>query len=202
MKKQILGITIFCCVIISSQPSYAELKNSEETERLAKHEAQIKKMDAAGTELNGSSWTITIKPAQNMKSSLQSADTVYFQDGKFRSENMTKKEFLPTHYSLNIRDDEALPIIWETMQTSRKGDVMFWRGEWFRTQNVMTGTIVKQDTKNGNENYNFSSTGYTRITPETQTEAASSISVENEINSKSLPVAKEEKKKKKKSGWF
>ncbi|MFH0985413.1 MAG: hypothetical protein V1882_07730 [Candidatus Omnitrophota bacterium] len=102
-------------------------------------------------ELNGSSWTVKIE-SQSKKGDLVGEDTLLFQNDKFRSERADKIGYNSTNYTLTVQ--EQGPTIWETMQTSKKGEVCFWRGEW--KDKVMTGIISRQLEK-GSEEYYFTS---------------------------------------------
>lgn len=53
-------------------------------------------------------------------------DVVYFEEGKFVSQNYFLKSYAPSDYSLIIEDEDK--IIWETAQEGPQGAV-FWRGE-------------------------------------------------------------------------
>ena len=157
-------------------------------------------------ELNGSSWSIKID-SQSKKGALLGEDTLNFQNDKFRSERSEKIGYTPTNYTLTVQ--EAGPTIWETMQTSKKGEVCFWRGEW--KDNVMTGIISRQLEK-GAEEYYFTSSSRKEIpkTTEDKEEAQINPSQETTKEAKSavlggadVPAQKSAPEKPtKKTGWF
>lgn len=140
----------------SSLCAYA--KSAEDTAEEERVELR-KKIEERKTELNGSSWQILIK-SQAGKGSLEGPDTLTFQDGKFSSEALSKKNYSRTNYTLTIQ--EGGPTIWETMQTSEKDGVTFFRGEWLK--DTMTGVITRQTDK-GSEDYYFSSSAMKKISP-------------------------------------
>lgn len=156
-------------------------------------------------ELNGSSWSVKIE-SQSGKGDFIGPDTLIFQNDKFRSEQAGKKDYAPTNYTLTVQ--EQGPTIWETMQTSKKGEVSFWRGEW--KDNVMTGIISRQLEK-GAEEYYFTSQERkeipktseekeeTKINPaqETETTPSSVLGGAAVPTPKVVPV-----KAKKKTGWW
>ena len=157
-------------------------------------------------ELNGSSWSVKID-SQSKKGALLGEDTLNFQNDKFSSESSNKIGYTPTNYTLTVQ--EAGPTIWETMQTSKKGEVCFWRGEW--KDNVMTGIISRQLEK-GAEEYYFTSSSRKEIPKTTEGKEEGQINPLQETTKeaatdvlggavapiqKSVPVTP-----KKKTGWF
>lgn len=112
-------------------------------------------------ELNGSSWKIDIK-SQSGKGDFLGPDTLTFQNEKFRSAAGEKIGYNSTNYTLTVQENEG-PTIWETMQTSKDGEVTFWRGEW--KEDTMSGVISRQ-LKEQTEDYYFSSVGK-EIVPKT-----------------------------------
>ncbi len=130
----------------------------------SKKEAEIlNKIEAKKKELNGGKWQITIKSsAGNL--ALDGADVLTFQDNLFRSKTSSKLGFTPTNYTLTVSESEEGPTIWETMQTSGKGERMLWRGEWSGTN--MAGSINRQMEEGKAEEYSFTSSSMVEI-PET-----------------------------------
>lgn len=156
-------------------------------------------------ELNGSSWDVNIG-SQSKKGDFVGPDTLVFQNDKFRSEKSGKKDYKSTNYTLTVQ--EQGPTIWETMQTSKKGEVCFWRGEW--KENVMTGIISRQLEK-GSEEYYFTSSGRKDI-PKTVEEKPEEIKInpvqETEkvatpvLGGAPVPAKPVVPVKAKKKGWF
>jgi hypothetical protein len=156
-------------------------------------------------ELNGSSWSIKID-SQSKKGELLGEDTLNFQNDKFRSERSEKLGYTPTNYTLTVQ--EAGPTIWETMQTSKKGEVCFWRGEW--KDNVMTGIISRQLEK-GAEEYYFTSSSRKEIPKTTEEKEDAQINPLQETGKEAktdvlggveVPTPKTVPVKAKKKGWF
>jgi hypothetical protein len=155
-------------------------------------------------ELNGSSWSIKID-SQAKKGELLGEDTLVFQNDKFRSERSDKIGYTPTNYTLTVQ--EAGPTIWETMQTSKKGEVCFWRGEW--KENVMTGIISRQLEK-GAEEYYFTSSSRKEIPKTTEEKEETQINPSQEtpkeaatvLGGAKVPTKKTVPVQAKKKGWF
>jgi hypothetical protein len=156
-------------------------------------------------ELNGSSWSIKID-SQSKKGALLGEDTLNFQNDKFSSESSNKIGYTSTNYTLTVQ--ESGPTIWETMQTSKKGEVCFWRGEW--KDNVMTGIISRQLEK-GAEEYYFSSSSRKDIPKTTEEKEGAQINPSQEttqgaatdvLGGAVVPTQKSVPAAKKKTGWF
>ncbi len=156
-------------------------------------------------ELNGTSWSIAIN-SQSKKGDLLGEDTLVFQNDKFRSESSGKLDYTPTNYTLTVQEEG--PTIWETMQTSKDGEVCFWRGEW--KEGVMSGIISRQ-LKEGSEEYYFTSASRKEIPKTTEEKEETMINPAQEtetsapdvLGSAAVPVQQSAPAKaKKKTGWF
>jgi len=156
-------------------------------------------------EINGSSWSIRVE-SQSKKGDLLGEDTLTFQNDKFLSERSNKLGYSSTNYTLTVQ--EAGPTIWETMQTSKKGEVCFWPGEW--KDNVMTGIISRQLEK-GAEEYYFTSSLRKEIPKTTEEKEEVQINPLQEttpgaktavLGGADVPAQKAIPVKAKKKGWF
>lgn len=193
------GVILLC--LFNFQINLVEAKSAAEAEK-EKQEETWKKLEEKKAELNGTQWEVQIT-TKVTKTSMPKTDTLIFQDGKFRSEALSKKGFSPTNYTLTLQ--EGGPTVWETMQTGsdKKEGVAFVRGEW--KGNVMSGVIVRQ-LETGNEDYYFSNTGKKKIPPTSSKEGSEeveTVSLTTEetaplLSSEGTPKPKEEKKK----SWF
>ncbi len=210
MSKSVLVAALLCAFVFHSEYAYAKSAEDAEADKRAE---MRKKIEEKKAELNGSSWEIQIK-SQGGKGSLEGADTLTFQDGKFSSEILSKKNYAPTNYTLTTQEDG--PTVWETMQTSEKDGITFWRGEW--QKETMSGVITRQLEK-GSEDYYFSSSAMKSIPPtSTKTEEEAQTSeisgslpaVSDDVTSilvsktaePEAPKAEEPQKVKEKSSWF
>ncbi|MBI5149349.1 MAG: hypothetical protein HZA28_01065 [Candidatus Omnitrophica bacterium] len=112
--------------------------------------------------LNNTEWTIELKPMGVAKAKSEK-DTLLFSDGKVSSANLEKAGYGTTNFSARILEDNET-LTWETMQTSEKNGVAFWRGD-IGPDNVMRGVLSKRDLKNNTKDFNFVSTGSREAAP-------------------------------------
>lgn len=217
MRK--LSVAIFCSLFLVALVSGNDQKCFAESDILSTLMPQKKpsKKDEAARdalrkmilekkgEINGSSWSIRID-SQSKKGDFLGEDTLIFQNDKFRSERSEKLGYTPTNYTLTVQ--EAGPTIWETMQTSKKGEVCFWRGEW--KDNVMTGIISRQLEK-GTEEYYFTSSMRKEIPKTIEEKEEAQINPLQEtakeaeadvLGGTDVPAKKIVPVKTKKKGWF
>lgn len=187
----------------------AEKKSSQEKAEEAKNAELRKAIQAKKDEINGSSWSINIKPQGNHKGGLAGDDQLTFQDGKFLSKQADKLGFTRTNYTITVPEGDG-PTIFETMQTSKKEGTLFWRGEW--KEKAMSGVISHQLEK-GNEEYYFTSSQMTEVpetsaseedSEKTQEDNSTSVAPENSFVSAPTVSGKAETSAapEKKSSWF
>jgi len=112
-------------------------------------------------ELNNTEWTIELTPMNNPKGN-KITDMLRFVDDKISVKNMESLGFGSSNFTLRLQDDGT--ATWETMQTSAKEGVAFWRGDLL-SETVMVGVLSKRDTKAKVSDYSFKSTVKTAITP-------------------------------------
>ena len=114
--------------------------------------------------LDNSEWSIELKPMAGGKGkSKAEQDTLLFSDGKVSSGNLVKAGYNTTNYTLRILEDNET-LTWETMQTSEKDGVAFWRGD-IGPDGIMRGVLSKRDLKNSTKDFNFVSTGSKKVAP-------------------------------------
>lgn len=119
----------------------------DEAARKAKRELVEKKRQ----EMNGFSWEIEMTPMAGKGKKF--SESVIFSDGKVSFKNFSLKGFEPTNFSLKLQDDKTL--VWETMQTSEKSGVLFWRGEISPDNKIMRGVASHQVNEKTKEGYTF-----------------------------------------------
>jgi hypothetical protein len=156
-------------------------------------------------EINGTQWEVQVALAGGAKGILPAKDTLTFQDGRFTSKSLNDMDFSSTNYTLTVQESGV--TIFETMQTSEKNGIAFWRGEW--KEDVMSGIISRQLEK-GNEEYNFTSSSKVSISPtseekeegETAVTTSESASVPATLDSAVPASAQKPSDKKEKTSWF
>ncbi|MFH1782908.1 MAG: hypothetical protein ABH848_04770 [Candidatus Omnitrophota bacterium] len=119
--------------------------------------AQIKKELIRGfkKKLNDTSWEITLRNSAGQ----EEMDIVSFKDYKVVSRKMLVEGFNPSNFTVRMKGERK--IIWETMQTSEKKGVAFWRGDIFASDiekgAVMRGVLSWHIKDGVKRDYNFNS---------------------------------------------
>lgn len=180
MKKIVIPFLFFYTLLLTTG-AFADPKAKDEE---AKREAMRKKIEARKLDLNGTKWEVTVNPQGGTKGTLNGTDVLKFQDGKFLSENFSKLGFAATNYTITVPD--VGPAYWETMQSSEKGFITFWRGEW--EGGTMSGVISRQFPEGKNEDYYFTSSSRTKIPPSSAEEAVAAKAKEGGIEASSSPA--------------
>ncbi len=105
-------------------------------------------------ELNNTEWAVEMSSlvAKGKKES----DTITFKNNQVLMANYIKKGFPATNFTLTVQEDGT--VIWETMQTSEKSGIAFWRGELDSKMEVMRGVVSYQADKKNKQDYSFIST--------------------------------------------
>ena len=128
---------------------------AEEKERIEMRKRVAEKK----TDLNGTRWEVTLRSTDPKAKDQQ--DKFIFQDGQFRSENLSKRGFPSTNYTITTAEDGSESAVWETMQTAQEG-VVFVRGEWVKAS--MQGNISEQlDGGKKIKNYFFTTSSRVKI---------------------------------------
>ena len=65
------------------------------------------------------------------------------------------KGFPTTNFTLTVQEDGV--VVWETMQTSEKSGIAFWRGEFDPKMESMRGVVSYQPDKKSKQDYSFTS---------------------------------------------
>lgn len=115
-------------------------------------------VDKKKAELNGTEWTVTMTSAGAMAKGKAkgSEDVITFSDGKVGSKNLKNDGFEPSNFSVRFLDDGT--TVWETMQSSEKAGLAFWRGD-IGPDGIMRGVLSKRDKAEKTTDFDFVSTG-------------------------------------------
>jgi hypothetical protein len=116
-----------------------------------KREAVQKKMAL----LNNTEWQIEMLPLSGKGK--KELETVTFKNNQVTLTNFFKKGFPQTNITLTVQEDGT--VIWETMQTSEKAGICFWRGELDKAMTTMRGVLSHKIDEKTKMDYSFSSTG-------------------------------------------
>ena len=98
-----------------------------------------KALEEKRLELNGTTWTISVKP-MGVKG-LAETDVITLSDGKFSSQNMQNAGFAATAFTLRVKTNGT--AICETMQRNENGDTAFWRLDIL--DDLLRGVMSKTD---------------------------------------------------------
>lgn len=110
-------------------------------------------------ELDGTEWTIEIRPQGAAQTSFPQVDRIVFKDGKISSKYLSSKGYSTSNYGLVIQGDGRLS--WETMQRNAQGDTVFLRGE-ANKKGEMFGSLSAQPAQGSEESLTFESLYYKR----------------------------------------
>ena len=120
-----------------------------EKELSDRRDAVAKKM----TQLNNTEWQIEMTPLSGKGK--KELEIVTFKNNQVSFANFSKKGFPMTNITLTIQNDGS--VIWETMQTSEKAGICFWRGEMDKTMANMRGVLSHKVDDKTKDDYSFAS---------------------------------------------
>ena len=120
-----------------------------------KREAVQKKMAL----LNNTEWQIDLTPMSGKGKN--ESETVTFKNNQVSLANFSKKGFPNTNITLTVQPDGS--VIWETMQTSEKNGICFWRGELDKAMTDMRGVLSHKIDDKTKMDYSFVSTAHKSI---------------------------------------
>jgi hypothetical protein len=140
------------------------VKPKSETDK-AKTDADKAKralIDQKRKEMNNTEWTIELSKLTGKGK--KETDAVTFKANQVSISGYGKRGFQATNYSLSIQGDGT--FVWETMQSSEKSGLAFWRGEISADMQTMRGVLSHQISDKNKEEYSFVSTALKNIPAE------------------------------------
>jgi len=115
--------------------------------------------------LNNTQWQIELKALSGSQSPKEKnkneAEVLAFKDNQISVQGFSKKGFGATNYTLTVQDDGS--CVWETMQTSEKSGIAFWRGEIDKDISKMQGVLSYHIDDKTTRDYSFVSEAKTDI---------------------------------------
>lgn len=161
MRKIILATMI---VLTAIGAASAETKKKQTTKDIVTKQAtsqipatKIAELAAKKkAELNGTEWAIQTKPMGGGRGKTET-DLISFSEDKVISKNLATLGYAATNFT--VRTEEDGTVIWETMQTSEKDGIAFWRGDI--NDGVMRGVLSKRDKKDNAFDFSFVSASST-----------------------------------------
>ena len=104
-------------------------------------------------QLDNTSWEIELIPLGGKGK--KQIDIITFKNNQVVSANLFKLGFTSTNYTITVKEDGGM--VWETMQTSQKGPIAFWRGEIDINMAKMQGILSHHISDKTTQDYSFSS---------------------------------------------
>ncbi|HOU36110.1 MAG TPA: hypothetical protein PLJ26_02050 [Candidatus Omnitrophota bacterium] len=133
-------------------PATQKLDKALEKELKDKRALVAQKM----TLINNTEWQIELSPLSGKGK--KETDIVTFKNNQVSLTNFGKKGFPSTNITLTVQPDGSL--IWETMQTSEKNGICFWRGEIDKDITVMRGVLSHKIDERTKQDYSITSTSH------------------------------------------
>jgi hypothetical protein len=134
------------------QPKAAASKEDKAKQEAISAKKQLE--ERKRKELANTEWQIELVPLSGKGK--KEAETIVFKDHQVSFSSYGKKGFPATNFTLSVQDDGM--VVWETMQTSEKSGVMFWRGEMPDMQ-TLRGIFSYHPDEKTTIDYSFTSTG-------------------------------------------
>lgn len=160
----------------SEQPVVMKEEAPKAVEKKEMKKEEVKKVDKAKVEsekalkalverkrneLNNTEWMLELTPLSGKGK--KESELVVFTNNQISFSTLGKKGFPSTNYTLSVQPDGI--VVWETMQTSDKGSVAFWRGEMDGMMQSVRGILSHQIDENTKEDFSFVSTGKKAVEP-------------------------------------
>ena len=134
--------------------------------------ADVEKKKAAIKEakkgLDGTVWPIDIQESVAGKQEVIK-DTLRFVGGRVESVKYLAEGFPASNFTVRLKGDDT--VIWETMQTSEKQGIIFWRGEFEKKGGVMRGVLSWHQAENKITDYSFVSGEKEELSKEAEAES-------------------------------
>jgi len=123
----------------------------------ALEELKRKKKEAVKVERELEGWTLGIKLTQigGPRESFDNTDTIFFKDNRVASVNLRQEGFPDSNYSK--RELKSGNLVWETIQTNKRGETASWRGEWDGRN--MKGILRRRSADGTIRDFSFVGTG-------------------------------------------
>ncbi len=218
MKRYIKIIAVISGIIMFNVGISAVAEAQTDDKGVAK---LLKMKEEAKARLEGTTWEIELADMSG-SSAKKIKDTIRFKDGKVISDNLKDEGFTATDFTVTLKGEENEIIVWETMQSSEKEGLAFWKGE-VRGERVR-GVLSRHISERNIKDYSFSGESSGTLETEKAKEAAAETVTEEiteEMQCVESPAAETketkeeaaektavetkketEKRQKKKRGWW
>lgn len=174
--------------------------NAKEQDEKKVKEQDDKKMkelvQKAKEKLNNTTWQIELNQMEseaNAKNKKKpETDTLYFENNTIKSDKLTTSGFPSTNFTVRVKGDNNDIIVWETMQTSEKQGIAFWRGELLES-GVMRGVLSWHVNEKDKRDYTFINAPK-EITPAPEIEKEKPAAITEEIATEEAPAVVQDEK--------
>jgi len=122
-------------------PSEIAVQKKLEEEKQKERERKREMVRDAKRQLNGTSWSITLKESTTKKDKEIIEDTLTFDGGKIGSGELISLGFNSSNFTVRIKREDR--VIWETMQNSEEEGLAFWRGELKKDEDGVLGDVMR-----------------------------------------------------------
>ncbi|MDD5477087.1 MAG: hypothetical protein PHG87_02605 [Candidatus Omnitrophica bacterium] len=156
MKRIVISMMILSLLVMANETLCAAQKKPASPPALSpavRKEAEVK----AKTTLAAKEWTVYLT-AMGQKKAGQETDVLNFAEGKLSSKNLSSKGYPTSNCTITVQPNGT--IIWETMQTTEKGEMAFWRGEL--EGGAMRGVLSLQSPKGQARGFSFTNISSTK----------------------------------------
>ncbi|MDD5466034.1 MAG: hypothetical protein PHP73_06840 [Candidatus Omnitrophica bacterium] len=155
MKRILIGMAILSFLAMANETLCAAQKNpaSPALSAAARKEAEA----GAKATLAAKEWTVYLT-AMGQKKAGQETDVLNFAEGKLNSKNLSSKGYPSSNCTITVQPNGT--ITWETMQTTEKGEMAFWRGDL--EGQAMRGVLSLQPVKGQARGFSFTNISSTK----------------------------------------
>ena len=208
-----IGIALVLMLSLVSVSSAEEKKEAKENKTAVETKAQEKtkldmerenRLKEAAKELENTLWQVNLKQITQSEKKEAFTDEIRFKAGMVEIKSLASQGFSPTSYSITVKGETYNIVVWETMQTSEKKGLAFWKGEI--EEGKMRGVLSRHLDEKTVKDYSFYSIAKEMMQEEAPIAAEPAAAAEEikkegtKTSDVKAPPAKEEKTKKKKKG--
>ena len=186
-------ILIACFVSVSvAAETKEQVKPQQKAVEVKQDEDMVKKIKEPEKELNNTKWQISLSQITQAEKKDKFTDTLRFKDGKVEMESLISQGFSASGFTITVKGDNI--IVWETMQTSEKKGLAFWKGEM--EEGRMRGVLSRHFDEKTVKDYSFYSTGKETVQEEAAMAAVPPPAVAaEEVKKEDVSQGKDKKKK-------
>ncbi|MCX5693112.1 MAG: hypothetical protein NTX47_05460 [Candidatus Omnitrophica bacterium] len=190
--KLCLALVLIACFVSVSVAAETKEQVKPKAVEVKQDEDMVKKIKEAEKELNNTKWQINLSQITQAEKKDKFTDALLFKDGKVEMESLKSQGFSASGFTITVKGDNI--IVWETMQTSEKKGLAFWKGEI--EEGRMRGVLSRHFDEKTVKDYSFYSTGKEIIQEEASIAAVPPpAAAAEEVKKEDMSKGKDKKKK-------